>query len=894
MQTTYKKYKNQQNQLYKAIMLSLLGIGSAYAADEAKPADDAAERVEVTGSRLKGVDLEGASPVVVVTAEEIEKRGYDNISDFLKDLPQTATAGTFSTAGQTAGGVGVPAGSAAVSLRGLGSDSTLVLVNGRRIAVNAFASGTESFVDVDAIPMAAIERIEVLTDGASAVYGSDAIAGVVNFILRKDYTGQRVSLMYGDDTDKTDGSKYNAYYVGGFATDNSNTMLMVDYFGRNAIYNSDRDVDVTFWAENFYYNLDYPNNDFATPNCASGTIVPTLYGEGCRFDYVSYRPIQSDKEQLGVTLTHNYQLNSSTEFFAEAMYQNRTGHAYQSPARLRFNLPWDYAYSPSVVIDSLLDEGGLAGDRIRLNEYTPERRVIEYDTVSTRLLLGLRGSVGEWDWETSLSHGKVENEDTYKEGYWSRNAVDDAIAAETLNPWDWASNDAANLAALRGRASRVGESELTTFDFRLNGDIGELAGGAIASVVGVEYRDETVSDRPSEALVNNDLFGTSITSSDGDRDAYAVFAEMNLPFTSQFDITLSARFDDYGKGVGDTFNPRVAARYKATDNLIFRTSWGTAFRAPSIIQVTAGETAYEAYLACSPSDPYVSFCGADGRARSEWTFLTTYSGNENLKPEESESFNFGVSWNASDDLQFTVDYWRYDFENVINEGDAYTLDLCLRGELPMVNDPADLAGGFGCVVDGDPTDPEDRSLVDLYSSIFNTAAERTDGIDLRTKWRMAEDWRLNFIATQTLSYERKDSATQPYQDLLGSLETAREIGRPELVYDITLTYLGDSWETSLSAHYVDELKDGDFAKLPGDDGIRGTYDDTPWQRTIDSWLTWDLSVTYDFTDDAWISLAVSNLTDEKPPFAASPTKGYASDVHDFFGRVASIRYTHSF
>ena len=712
------------------------------------------------------------------------------------------------------------------------------------------------------------------------------------------YDGQRASLMYGNDTSSTDATRANAYYVGGFNTEKSNTLVMVDYFGRNAIMNTDRPVEVTFWADNFYYNRDYPNNDFATPNCASNTTVPTEYGEACRFDYVSARPIQSDKEQLGLTLTHRYNISDSTEFFAEVMYQDRSGHAYQSPSRLRFDLPWDYAHNPTEVIDNLLDEGGYPGDRIRLNEYTPERRVLEYSTQTSRLLAGLRGSAGEWAWESSLSYGKVDNNDQYAEGYYSRDAVADAVFAQSINPWDWSANDPASLQALRGQAERNGESELTTLDLQFNGDLFALPAGSVAAVFGMEYRDETVTDEPSQSLIDDDLFGTSITSAKGSRDAYAVFGELLFPLTEQFDLTVSGRYDDYGAGVGDTFNPRVAARWKANEDLIFRASWGTAFRAPSIVQINAGVTTYDGYLACSPSDPYVSLCGDDGRARSEWTFDSTYQGNPNLQPEESESLNVGVSWNATADLQFTMDYWSYSFEQVINEGDSYTMDLCLRGELPMVNDAGDLNGGFGCVVDGDPTDPLDRSLVELRSSIFNAAAEETDGVDFRAKWRMAETetgvFKLNVIGARTLSYERQDSLTQPYQNLLGALETSREIGRPEWVFDTTVSWESEQWDIALSAHYTSELKDGDFAKLPGADGIRGTGDDEPWERTIDAWLTWDMSLNYDISRDQWLTLNVRNLTDEEPPFAASPTKGYASDVHNFYGRNYGIRWVMQF
>ncbi|MGL4222420.1 MAG: TonB-dependent receptor plug domain-containing protein, partial [Shewanella sp.] len=211
------------------LALSPIAVAVANELEKSSPnqpsAEPEVERVAVTGSRLKGVDMEGANPLQSFSQDEITKRGYASVSEFLKDLPQASSAGTFSETGGVGGADGAPAGASGVSLRGLGSSSTLVLVNGRRVAVDSFSNGSDSFVNVNAIPLSAIERIDVLTDGASSIYGSDAIAGVINFILRKDFVGHELTAQYGDDTSEHDASRKNLTYAGGFATEKSNTTV---------------------------------------------------------------------------------------------------------------------------------------------------------------------------------------------------------------------------------------------------------------------------------------------------------------------------------------------------------------------------------------------------------------------------------------------------------------------------------------------------------------------------------------------------------------------------------------------------------------------------------------------------------------------------------------------
>ena len=866
MQATNKKHNKSQHKLYHAIMLSLLGVSSGvYAADEAAPADSA-ERVEVTGSRLKGVDLEGASPVIEIDREDLEKRGYDNVAEFLKDLPQTSSAGTFSEAGGIASGTrGQPAGSAGVSLRGLGSSSTLVLINGRRVAVDSFTNGFDSFVDINSIPMSAIDRVEVLTDGASSIYGSDAIAGVINFILRKDFTGHEASAMYGDDTEKGDFGRYNLTYVGGFAGDNSNTTVVLDYYDRNALQNTDRPIDVTLFSST---RVTIDGTDYAEPWCGTNT---SNGGSRCRYDYVSQRAIQSDTENLGFTLHHNYDLGEGTEFFAELMYQRNEGHAYEGAASFDVRVPAGSASIPQWALD--IDDNNGSFGQIRVRSRFPDRRIQEFEDTSYRVLGGLRGNLGNWDWETGLALGKADSTIRHVSGFYSFDAVADAIADGSFNPFNLGrDNDAATLAALRDEAPRQGESEVQTWDFRFNGDLFSLPAGPVKAALGGEYRKEEMFDKPAAIAQADGIYGLGATDAEADRSQYAVYGEFLFPLTDSLDLISAVRYDSYSD-FGSDVNPKVSLRWRATDALIFRASWSTGFRAPSLSQLGSGTTLGSNFIDCGPTRPFGALCGTFGNGAGELEFDQETLGNRDLDAESSEARNIGFSWNLTDNLQVTLDYWHYQHEDIVDVDANTTLRSCVAGTAPVVSDPDDLNGAFGCAVDGA------GDIFFLRTGFFNVGEQETDGFDLNVKYKLGA-YNLFLAATKTASYERQIAPDLPKEDLLGRLSGENEIGRPELVADFGVDWRGDAWNWSLSGNYTDELGDGDFQ-----------FDDHP---TVDAWLVWNGSLGYDFSDSSRITFAVRNLADKEPPFASSPTSGYAASVHDFFGRVASIRYTQSF
>ncbi|MBZ9611760.1 TonB-dependent receptor [Rheinheimera maricola] len=863
----YVKANMKLSTLSIAMILASTGY-SAHAAEDQATELEKIEKIQVTGSRLKGVDMEGANPVQIFSRDDLANRGYDTVSAFLRDLPQASSAGTFTENGGVGGADGAPAGSSGVSLRGLGSSSTLVLVNGRRVAVDSFTNGFDSFVNVNSIPMSAIERIEILTDGASSVYGSDAIAGVINFILRKEVEGHEISASYGDDTASSDFGRTNLTYVGGFNTTNSNTTLVIDYFDREALFNSDRPIEVTLKSSTrtTIDGVDYPE-----PWCGDDV---SNGSSRCRYDYVIQRAIQPDTTAIGATLHHNYRMASGSEFFAEAMFQNNTGSAYDAPAGFDVRVAGDSALVPQWARDIDAEDGAV--NQIRVRSRFPETRIQDYDTSSYRLLAGLRGELADWSWETAAIYGKTDNEITHVQGYMGVDKVLDGIAAGSFNPFNLGlDNSEASRAAVRELAPRIGESEVFSLDFNFAGDLPiELTAGSISAVFGGEFRSEDIFDRPSAIAKSGGVYALGASDAAADRTQYAAYAEFNVPISESLDVIAALRYDHYSDFGGDV-NPKLSLRYRATDDLILRASWSTGFRAPSLSQLGAGESLGTAYINCGSDQPFDALCGDFGASFGELELDQETLGNRGLGAENSEAVNLGLSWNLTDNLQVTTDYWRYEHTDIVDVDANTTLKACIAGTAPVTSSIDALNGEFGCVLDAG------NDLVFLRTGFFNVGSQETDGIDVKIDYRIDTDnlgtFKLFAAGTKTFNYERQVTPDSAKEDLLGKLSGANEVARPDFVADFGTDWELNNWRASLSAHYISELGDGDF-KFGGNE-------------TVDAWLVFSGSVGYDITDHQSLLFSVRNLTDKEPPYASSPTNGYASSVHDWIGRLWTLRYT---
>jgi iron complex outermembrane receptor protein len=657
-------------------------------------------------------------------------------------------------------------------------------------------------------------------------------------------------------------------YVGGFNTTNSNTILVVDYFDREALFNSDRPIDVTLTSST---RTTIDGVDYAEPWCGDNT---SSGGTRCSYDYVIQRAIQPDTTAIGATLHHNYRLAGGKEFFAEAMYQQNSGSAYDSAAAFDIDIDGDSMLVPVWARDIDTLDGEV--NPIRVRSRFPETRIQDYDTTSYRLLAGLRGEIADWSWETAATYGKTENEITHVQGYMGVDKVLDGIAAGTFDPFNLGrDNNAAARAAVRELAPRVGKSEVFSVDFNIAGDLPiELAAGNISAVFGGEFRSEDIFDRPSQIAKDGGVFALGASDAEADRSQYAAYAEFNVPITDSLDVIAALRYDHYSDFGGDV-NPKLSLRYRATDDLILRASWSTGFRAPSLSQLGAGESLDTAYINCGEGQPFDALCGDFGASFGELELDQETLGNRGQDAENSEAVNLGLSWNLTDKLQITADYWRYEHTDIVDVDANTTLKACIAGTAPVTSNIADLNGEFGCVLDaGD-------DLVFLRTGFFNVGSQETDGIDVKIDYRIDTDnfgtFKVYAAGTKTFNYERQITPDSAKEYLLGKLSGANEIARPDFVADFGTDWSRNNWSASLSAHYISELGDGDF-KFGGNE-------------TVDAWLVFSGSVGYDITDNQSLLFSVRNLTDKAPPYASSPTNGYASSVHDWIGRLWTVRYT---
>ncbi|MBB1416782.1 TonB-dependent receptor [Pseudoalteromonas sp. SG44-1] len=697
------------------------------------------ERVEVTGSRLKGVDLEGTIPLTVLDQDAIKRSGANTIHELLKDLSVfKGGSGTFSTSESGGTSTSTPAGQSAASLRGMGPSATLTLINGRRVAPSSFAAGTENFVDVNSIPLAAIERIDILATGASAVYGADAVAGVINYILKDDFEGAEVNASYANSFNSHDEGKKQLNLVYGTNIGESNLTVFADIFDRNAFKATDRDFTASSPlvnsysylpklenAPNIYYYSSRDGNELPAPNCQT-ELVTTEFGE----DICAYYPNQDDYLDTPFeSLSTGFMFNSSLgglDWHTDFFYSQTKAKAYSSPSPINQINDED---GPFILEDALFIYDNADGsndlmDQVFIDPFEFDTqagrevygfgfdarfnapRTVEVETKNFRLVSSLAGDVGDWSWESGVTFSRSSSEQEAIDGIYNRYQFHAAITGElcsdgTLANYDGANlncvsgdllpfynpfvqGDAANdavLATAQARPTRSGESTVYGWDVNFNGELFTFNDLPAYASFGVEARREELTDIPSldsQARPENgylvDVFGFGSSLSEADRTQYAAFAEISVSLTDQVELQAAGRYDHYDD-FGGTFNPKIGLSYRPNDSLVLRGSWSTSFRAPSLTQAGVKLRTTQSTFDCGANQAVSDlYCMGQG---TEVSVNSLELGNKNLKAEESEAISVGFAWSPSADTNLTVDYWQFDHEEVIDTNMTAVLDRAI-------------------------------------------------------------------------------------------------------------------------------------------------------------------------------------------------------------------------
>ncbi len=838
------------------------------------------ERIEVTGSHIKRTDMEGPSPLTSLSAEDIANTGVTDLIGLFTKLPM-AGQGTFSTQGNSSDNTSN--GGSSVSLRGLGADSTLILVNGRRVSVSPFANNIDTaFVDINNIPLAAIKRVDILKDGASATYGSDAVAGVINIVLRDDIEGAEVSAKIGDTADGG-GEEKNISLVWGNSTNKTSHTFALDYFDREEILYADRD-----YSKSANQTALRPNDPFATDFRSSsgfpGTIalasdstnrMPDTFGNDvcpaeqivgnlCRYDYAPMMTSVPATERASFIYMGKYEINDNLRGFAElnGQHSKTTIRGAGSPSFNELFMAGDNVNHPFADMPS---------HEFYQQDLTMRRRMVDIGDREKRVtsdyyraILGLKGEINDWSWEVAYNYIKSSSTERGVNGFPNSRRTQEAIDSGLWNPFEPSSNSQEALDFIETTTTRIGKSTSKSFDGKISGSLMEMSHGDLGLAVGVEYREESISDNPDDQFLRGEVFGTEATQANGSRDNTSVFAELAIPVLDTLEVQVAVRHEDYSD-FGTTTDPKVAFIWQPTESLSLRGSYGTAFRAPSLHQIGLGNTDE------SPNLVDTVRCAAVGnvnKACDPQEYTAVLSGNDDLGPEESKSYNLGVIFEAADNLDFSIDYYDYDIENVITKDTQFKFSTLGNDPTVVERLPSNTPGDPGEVV----------RIFDQFENIGNIT---TSGLDIEANYGLETDmgdFKFTYVVNYVLSYED----ARPNAD--GSMRIDTQEGdfeQPEVRWTFNTTWVQGDWNASMAVNYIGAFEQDASVATEG-------------MNDVDSWTTVDTTVNYIGIENTTLSLGATNLFNEEPPFAYHDFMGFANSTHNSQGRFVYVKASYKF
>ncbi len=849
----------------------------------------------VTGTRIRGAAPAGAN-VITLGRGEIEGTGRSTIADVLRTLPQSFS-GSQNEATQnntTIPGRNI-AFASTVDLRGLGADATLTLVNGRRLAPAGFGN----FVDLSAIPLAAVERVEILADGASATYGSDAVGGVVNVILRSDFDGAELSGRYGD-TWSLDSAEYGASFVAGRAWPGGHVMAGVEYREREALaareraYAADSDLR-PFGGTNFSTNQGNPGTITRVGATAVLYAIPTgQNGESLSEadlipGQVNYRNAQADDDLLPEQQTRSaffaleQEFGSGLTFYAEALGTERDAFVHDTQLGTTLVVPESNYYRQ--LNGLFLGQGDVTIAYSMGQDLGPS--YIATNTRTLSAIAGVRWDIGAWRVDASAALG-AHNDDQTSGNLYDSGLMGAALAsndvATAFNPFADGSNTPASvLAGLRLSQHTSNDSDLVAYNLRADGPLLRLPAGLLRAAIGVERRWESFSMQRVNSYGN----GGSTTAPPfraGERTTDAAFAELlvpivspgfGLPLAHEVDLSLSIRNE-----TADTFEastPKIGLTWAFSPALALRASWGQSFKAPQFNQ-TLG--AISATYASAP--PFIDPFADDG---STGVFLLGGS-NPDLVPEEADTWTAGLHFTPQSNPGFraSATYFDIDFTNRIGTPTDIITAILNAGAFTqyLIRDPTAEQIAYytslpATIVGSVP--PEGVELI-FDARLTNLATLRVRGVDLDVRQSfefLGGEASVFVTASGLLQYERQANAAAPPIDALNTLYNPIDWhGR------VGVSWRDSRWSASAVVNYTDSYRMSQASNA----------------AEIDAWTTLDLrlSRTWGVSEAPFeLILNVQNAFDEEPPFANTPVGiGFDAANASPVGRFVSLQFRKRF
>jgi iron complex outermembrane recepter protein len=942
----------QRNALNLALFAcGSLGLQMAWGQETPDASITTLPTITVTGSHIPRIESETALPVLVLRRADIVRSGASSVKELIDSLTSSSQVGSENShsLSDISGGNAFAAGASSASLRNLGHQATLVLLNSRRLAPFAMDDDPGMFVNLDTLPLDAIERIEVLRSGASALYGSDAIAGVINVITRRDYRGAQVQVSQQQSLHASAFQSRTASItagVGDLGEDRYNMLMNVELFRRSGVMwgqvlsqsNSKlRERSPQFGNESIY---SYPGNIgfAAVPGCREEQVRGGL----CYYDRYARLQAQPTAERANFLLSGELHIDATLKGFAEVLYSStQTRYENPLPVYAAFSSPVTW-FNPSTgqprnffpkglpaqhPLNTAAEEGVDFAHRFgEAPSYT------QVDANNYRALVGLRGTYQAFDWESALGAlgGEVTNR---SQGALSVNAFSQLIGdlspasdplffnrAYTINQ----PNSAQTIAALFPQYTLRAKNTLTFLDGKISGPLTTLEGRQVRMAVGFDLRHESLDITPSDNLLQGDIVGQGAASTQGRRTFGALFGELSIPLSTKLEMQAAARIDQY-PGLAPHLSPKLALRFEASPKLVLRGNIEAGFRAPNLSEnSTSTRYAFAPYLSdpkrcpqaqalanslrnsaqlLPDSDPNKLYTQLRGDAVESQecsigiATLRTY--NPDLQPEKSLATSLGFAIAPAKGYLASLDYWAIRRTNEIGFKTPQEL-LNSEDSLPagVVNRQA--PGNDVTFTDAERVvfNVQSEALTWTNGQIGNVSKTFTSGLDLSARSRTVTPWgavSTGLQAAYLLNYFNFSPLRAGYGDNL-----AGRYNYPRLRSALSVALGRGAFTNALQLNWTSSTSlQGDFFNVAN----------TPDACAARGWSAGDCRVRHASTlDYAFVyapvrrfnvSIQVRNLLNQRPPvdlraFFENGGGTVPQDLRDVQRRVLKVALEYKF
>ncbi|MCD9046161.1 TonB-dependent receptor plug domain-containing protein [Luteimonas sp. MHLX1A] len=933
-----KVHAARRSRLTTALLAALMIPSAAVVAqDGTQDSQDARtlDRVTVTGSLIPQAQIETFTPVTVITAEDIQARGFASVADILQ---QSA----FSTGGVqgSQSSASFTQGAETISLFGLPPGYVKYLIDGRPMAnYPALYNGSDTFNNISGIPVDLIDRIEILPGGQSSLYGSDAIAGVINVILKKEMNGSALNIR-GGTYSEGGGNSFRASFATGFqsADGRTNALLGIQYEDRDAIWGYDRELTSQFNTNgtsaplasrdylvvspfNSYRFLD-PNNCANVTGQFGGTVgLQRRPGFGDEyycgsFSTPGYRTLRNSKEATQVYGNLTFEINDSTQLYANVLHSDeKVGYHVGS------NYTWwgsntesmgYYFYDPD--LDDLVSlQRAFAPEDMGPGGFDNSMQFDE--SKSTRVSLGVNGVLGDstWDYDVGFTRTDYELDEVGfvrwagpMDAYFRDRVLGPQLGLDPLyGAYPVYSPDYAafyqpmspdDFARLTGYATSQSKTVDQMLRFQItNAQLFGLPGGDAGLAVVAEAGSQEWRYDPDPGYLDGTIWGTTAVSGGGERDRYALTTELRMPVLEPLTVTLSGRYDAFKPDGGSTIDKptySLGLEYRPIDELLVRGKYGTAFRSPTLSDLYQGESGYYTFvtdyyrcnqLGFEPGN--TSQCPA---ALSNRQVFGTQEGSLDLQPINADVWSLGVVWSPIARMSLNVDYHNWDISDEVTQQSSNNLMLqeyrCRTG-IDDINSQLCTA-----TLSQITRNPATNLVTEIYTPKINVSRQTLEAITAGLNYTMdvgigSLSFRGNY--TQKLDHQYQQYAEDPNIDLLNDPYWSAD---PKRKADASVTWSTDRWATTLYANW--------FSQTPNYRAeVVGNYDD-PLSRKLPSHLVYNATVSFSPIDELQFSLLVNNLFNKMPPMDWSypGTSGapYNSNNFNVYGRAVYLEARYLF